>query len=373
MRILYVANIRLPTEKAHGVQIMEMASAFTAAGAEVELVVPRRKNRIGDDPFDFYRVEKTFAITRLFTWDLVSFGRLGFIVESWTFSLAALVHALRSDDEVVIYSRDEFILFLLSFFSRRYVYEPHIGKWHFIVRSAMTGAMLATPITQGLKDFFMKKGIPEGRMLVAPDGVNLERFTHKEGKELSRERLGLPKEKHIILYSGHLYARKGPQLLADAAQYFDANIIAVFVGGTDEDIASFRKQYGKIKNIILVGHKPHEDIPYYLSAADVLVLPNSAKSDDASLYTSPMKLFEYMASGVPIVASNVPSLREVLSDESAAFFTPDDSRDLADKVLTLITDTRKAALLAAHARSTAEAYSWKKRAASILKEIAERS
>ncbi len=368
---MYIANIRLPTEKAHGVQIMEMASAFTACGAEVELVVPRRKNRIGDDPFDFYRVEKTFKITRLFTWDLVSLGRIGFIVESWTFSIAALIYALR-DDDAIVYSRDEFILFLLSFFNKRYVYEPHIGKWHLIVRLALTSAVLATPITKGLKDFFIKKGVPEGRMLVAPDGVNLERFTHAESKALSRERLGLPKGKHIVLYSGHLYARKGPQLLAEAAHYFDQNTALVFVGGTDEDIASFKKQYGKIKNIIFVGHKPHEDIPYYLSAADVLVLPNSGKSDDASLYTSPMKLFEYMASGVPIAASNVPSLREILSDESAAFFTPDDERDLAEKVLGIISDSKIATLLATRARSIAEEYSWKKRAASILKELGER-
>ena len=372
MRILYIANIRLPTEKAHGVQIMEMASAFVASGAAVELVVPRRKNRIGDDPFDFYRIEKTFTIRRLFVWDLVSLGRIGYMVETWTFSLAALIYALRSDDEVIVYSRDEFILFLLSFFRRRYVFEPHIGKWHFVVKRAMTGALLATPISIGLRDFFLKKCIPDKRMVVAPDGVNLERFTHKERKIHSRKRLGLPNAKHIVLYSGHLYPRKGPQLLADAAQYLSEDTVLVFVGGTDEDIALFEKQYGNIHNIILVGHKPHEDIPYYLSSADVLVLPNSGKSDDASLYTSPMKLFEYMASGVPIVASNVPSLREILSDESAALFAPDDARDLADKILGILGDNKKAAQLAARARSIAEKYSWKKRAASILKEITER-
>ena len=372
MKLLYIANIRLPTEKAHGVQIMEMASAFTAAGAEVELVVPRRKNHIGDDPFDFYRVEKTFTITRLFTWDLVAFGRIGFTIESLTFSFAALVHALRSDDDVVVYSRDEFILFLLSFFSKRYVYEPHIGKWHFIVRSAMTGALLATPITIGLEDFFIKKGVPAGRMIVSPDGVNLERFTHQEGRELSRERLGLPKTKYLVLYSGHLYARKGPQLLAEAAQYFDQNTVAVFVGGTNEDIALFKRAYGNKENILIVGHKPHEDIPYFLSAADVLILPNSGKSDDARLYTSPMKLFEYMTSGVPIVASDVPSLREILTPESAIFFAPDDAHDLADKVKFVISEPKQSALLAKHARNVVEGYSWKKRAAAILKEINER-
>lgn len=371
MKLLYVANIRLPTEKAHGVQIMEMTSAFSQNGVSVELVVPRRKNRIEEDPFDFYQVEKTFPVTRLFTWDLISLGRIGFMVESLTFSVAALVYALRSDADV-IYSRDEFFLFLLSFFGKEYVYEPHIGKWHYVVKRAMVGAMLVTPITQGLKDFFMRKGVPEGRMLVAPDGVNLKRFTHTEGKDASRRRLGLPKDKKIVLYSGHLYARKGAQILAEAAAHLDEKAVTIFVGGTDTDIADFKKKYGATKNIMVLGHKPHEDIPYYLSAADVLVLPNSAKSEDSRLYTSPMKLFEYMASGVPIVASDIPSLREVLTEESAVFFTPDDVVGLKSKIEMILGNEKLAKKLSIHARAVVEGYSWKKRAKAIVQEIKQR-
>jgi glycosyltransferase involved in cell wall biosynthesis len=371
MKLLYIANIRLPTEKAHGVQIMEMASAFSQHGADVELVVPKRKNRIEGDPFDFYRIEKTFPVTRLFTWDLISLGRIGFMVESLTFSVAALIYALRSDTDV-IYSRDEFFLFLLSFFGKEYVYEPHIGKWHYIVKRAMVGAMLVTPITQGLKDFFMRKGVPEGRMLVAPDGVNLKRFTHAEGKAASRHRLGLPEDKKIVLYSGHLYARKGAQTLAEAAAQFDEDTVVVFVGGTDTDIADFKKKYGATKNIMVLGHKPHEDIPYYLSAADVLVLPNSAKSEDSRLYTSPMKLFEYMASGVPIVASDIPSLKEILDETNAVLVAPDAPHLLASGIQSILMDNKSGETLAKNARHSVENYSWEKRAAMILKEIHER-
>ena len=63
--ILYIANIRLPTEKAHGVQIMEMCSAFSAQGVNVELVVPKRRNTLIEDPFDFYKIKNNFTISRL--------------------------------------------------------------------------------------------------------------------------------------------------------------------------------------------------------------------------------------------------------------------------------------------------------------------
>ena len=79
MKLLYVAPIRLPTEKAHGIQIMETCAALSRAGAEVELVVPDRKTHIQEDAFQYYNIKERFRITRLHAPDTVSYGRVGFL------------------------------------------------------------------------------------------------------------------------------------------------------------------------------------------------------------------------------------------------------------------------------------------------------
>lgn len=369
--ILYIANIRLPTEKAHGVQIMEMCSAFSAQGVNVELVVPKRRNTLIEDPFDFYKIKNNFTISRLSTLDLIRFGRIGFVIQSWTFACTALYYSLTRD--VVSYTRDESVAALLAFFGREYVFEPHIAKWNIVQQYVLTRAMLIVPISQGLKDFYAHKGVPEGRMFVAFDAVNLERFIHNEGKIESRKRLLLPISDYIVLYSGHLYPRKGAHTLAEAAKLLDEHTQVIFVGGTDLDILNFKKKYASVANISILGHQSHDEIPYYLSAADVLVLPNSAESDDSRLYTSPMKLFEYMASGVPIVASDVSSLREILSEKNAFFFAPDNSEALAQGIKTLLTDEALARILSLSAKTDVRNFDWKNRAVAIIKQIDERS
>ena len=109
MKILYIATIRLPTEKAHGIQIMKTCEAFARIGHSVELVVPTRRNMLTDNPFDYYGVERTFKITTLSVPDLVRFGRFGFLFSALCFSERArwLKQFWTAD---VVYSRDAFIL-----------------------------------------------------------------------------------------------------------------------------------------------------------------------------------------------------------------------------------------------------------------------
>ncbi len=363
-KILYIANIRLPTERAHGVQIMEMCAAFAKSGAEVELCVPKRINQIHEDPFVYYALPPSFIITRLSTWDLVRFGRIGFLIQTLSFSLSALRYVSKSS--AIIYCRDELILFVLSFFMKRFAWEVHYARWNFITSRVARYALLLTPISRGLRDFLVTKGVSDERMIVAPDGVNIARFTVKDERRDCRSKLSLPHEKKIVLYSGHLYVRKGAHVLGEAAIKMLDTTLVVFVGGTERDIFEFRKKYGKTNNVLILGHRAHGDIPYYLRAADVVVLPNSAQSDDARLYTSPMKLFEYMASGTPIVASDVPSLKEILHEGSALFVPPNDPEALAQGISQLLKNETLSTKLARRAREDVLQYAWDKRAHNIL-------
>ncbi len=371
MKITYIANVRLPTEKAHGIQIMKMCEALTISGAEVELLVPNRRNSISTDPFLYYNVECLFSIKTLPTLDLVKYGYWGFHIQSFTFALSVFLKILVSKNGVneIIYSRDELPLFLLSFLKKKIVWEVHMGNLNIFIRRLIRQKVYIIAITNALKDFYLSHGTDAHMVHVAPDGVDLDQFSVTITKEEARRHLGLPDQERLVLYTGHLYEWKGVDILAEAAKYLDQSVKVVFVGGTEKHVVSFRERYKHLKNVMIIGQRPYEQIPLYLKAADLLVLPNSAKEDISRLYTSPMKLFEYMASGTPIVVSDLPSLREVLDSFMAFFFSPDNPRSLAQTIKSVLGSSQEARLKSDKARLKSGEYAWDKRAGKILEFI----
>ena len=107
----------------------------------------------------------------------------------------------------------------------------------------------------------------------------------------------------------------------------------------------------------------------FLKTADVLVLPNSAKEAISALYTSPLKLFEYMASRKPIVASNLPSIREVLNEKNSILVRPDDAWALVGGIKKALEDIVLSGRISQAAFENAREYTWEKRAAKIIRFI----
>ena len=255
---------------------------------------------------------------------------------------------------------------ILTLFGYNVYFEMHDVRNGFVQRTALRRASGIVAISKGLSRYCLGRGIAPEKIIVAPDAVTLEDFNVAEKKHECRQRLGLPQDVSIVLYAGHLYSWKGAHTLADSAKLFNSLISAVFVGGTDRDVSLFKERYGLEKNLIILGQKPHAEIPYYLKSADILVLPNSAKEDISRLYTSPMKLFEYMASGTPIVASDLPSIREILSEKNCFFAKPDNAGDLASVIDGVIQNGEESACRAKQASADVLGYSWEKRAEKIL-------
>ena len=364
MKLLYIANARIPTEKAHGLQIMKTCEALAAAGSAVELVIPWRFNHIRQNAHDYYSVRKNFSITILPSLDISGFiAKVGFWVQSFTFGLAAMIYAMFRRSEA-IYSRDEYALYYLSFVKTNIFWESHVAKNSFLEKRVSRHSRGVVTITQGLKNYYAASGIAVEKILVAPDAVDLDKFKFK-----IREELGLPLEAKIIMYTGHLYEWKGARTLLNTARNSKVqmpNVKFVFVGGTEEDIRKFRRLTGDADNIMILGHKSHAEIPKYLAAADVLVLPNSGKEDISRIYTSPMKLFEYMASGRPIVASDLPSLREILNERNAVLVRADDEAALAAGIEKLLGDTVAGERLARQALADVQNHTWENRVARII-------
>ena len=116
----------------------------------------------------------------------------------------------------------------------------------------------------------------------------------------------------------------------------------------------------------MIGHRPHIEIPYWLKAADVLILPNSAKEKISQFYTSPMKMFEYMASQKPIIASELPSIKEVLNENNAILVESDNFKALARGIEKALKDNELSDKISQRAYSDVQDYTWQKRAENIL-------
>jgi len=370
MKIIYLANVRIPTEKAHGVQIMKMCQALTNQGVNLQLVVAKRSNPRfkKTDSFGYYQIEKKFPIKRLWLIDMVALGLKGLsIIQNTSFAFSAFFYLLFKKADI-IYSRDEFSIFFLSFFRKNLVWEIHAfpNSKLFLYKWIFKRLKKIVVINKKIKELIVNIGIEPEKILVAHDGVDLEQFKIEGTKEECRQKLSLPLDQKLIVYTGHLFRWKGVYTLAEASRFLDG--LVILVGGMGEDKANL-EEFIKTKhlNVLIMGHQLPRLVPLYLKAADVLVLPNSAKSKISRLYTSPMKMFEYMASGIPIVASDIPSIREVLNKKNAVLVKPDNSRDLAKNIEKILKNAGFYANISKKAYQDVQKYTWQKRSKNILK------
>src|SRR3989344_8405253 len=138
MKILYIASIRLPTEKAHGVQIMKTCEAFSEIGVETILSVPHfiLSDRQKVDPFDYYNVKRVFRIKKVLSLRLIRLGPVGFFLETLVFFLG-LVLSLDFWKADYIFSSDEMLVSLASLFSKKVIWETHTGSFNFFAKSAL--------------------------------------------------------------------------------------------------------------------------------------------------------------------------------------------------------------------------------------------
>ncbi len=139
------------------------------------------------------------------------------------------------------------------------------------------------------------------------------------------------------------------------------------VGGTREELERFEPELSIPENLLCIGKRPYAEMPLWLQSADVLIVLGTKDNEYSYYHTSPMKLFEYMSAGVPILAADTPAIREVASESEVWFYKPDDTVDMARVVrdiFNLGAGARNIKRTEANAR--AEGYSWDKRARKVL-------
>jgi glycosyltransferase involved in cell wall biosynthesis len=360
MKIAYLANVRFPSERAHAVQIVHMCQAFQENNMAVTLFANKRVSGSLEEVKSYFKLTVTFSFVRLDHGFFSPKIRFSYYVSETWFALRFL-SSQSSKQFDVIYSRHEWVLWLLSFFidAKKLVWESHEAHYSVPVKKILKKGIRTVVISEGILEAYLKKGYQASQFLVAHDAIDDSFFAEVEGKQEARMRLNISQEKTIAMYIGGFDTWKGVETFFTASKLLpDVQFVAI--GGNDVQVSSYKKLFPAV---LFLGSRAYSELKDSQQAADVLVVPNSAKTLVSAEYTSPLKLFAHMASGVPLAVSDIPSLTRVTGRELVTVFTADSADSLASSIAKAISKKEQACSL----KQQALGYTWKNRARAIKK------
>ena len=199
------------------------------------------------------------------------------------------------------------------------------------------------------------------KIVVIPNGINIEDFEIPYSKEQCREKLALPIEKDIILFVGNLIQYKGPDVLVKAMQIvakkvLDTELIFVGSGKMKDELEMLSKKLGVEKYVKFAGFVEESLKPLYYRAGDVFVLPSTLNTE-----VFPIVLLEASASGLPMVVSDLDTFKCIIEDGYNGLFTKrGDEKSLADAIIYLLENEDAREKMGKNARKKVEDYSWEK-------------
>jgi glycosyltransferase involved in cell wall biosynthesis len=379
--ILCLADTRFPIERANGAQTMATCRALAARGHDVTLVVRPDRSSPPRDAFAFYGLSPIGNLSI----ETIAGSRDGRAHRARF--LFGGVHRAIATRQAVVYTRDLGVAALLLRLpaARRppVVYESHgiapvvaeemprlLGKPDLTPPAAKLARLERRErrvwqraegyitITRALAADLSARYGSRDSVVVVPDAAA------QQPEAPPRVRTGAGE--FVAGYAGHLYPWKGVDVLVSAIAR-TKSVRALLVGGHpgETDVARVTAQaraLGVEDRITITGLVPWQDVGTRLGGADALVLPNTA-SEMSARYTSPLKLFEYLWLGRPIVASDLPAIREIVTPgESAILVPPGDPGALASALERLAGSPALCASLGAAARKLAPEYTWERRA-----------
>lgn len=372
MKLYYIANARIPSEKAHGIQIAKMCEAFIENGVNITLVVPRRKT----DPRSvrqYYGLRVEVPVVRLWAIDWYNKGGIGYAISSFSFMFSYCLFVLHRKivgGKFTLYTvdMDNYSSSALAFLGLPLFSEMHGAKLRTLAQRALfkqVSGIIA--INKIIKEELHKKfSVPLDDILVEPNSVDFNNFDASISSAKARDKLFLPKNKKIITYVGRFYDWKGLGILARTAAYLGPDILMYIVGGTKEEYIRITKERKIPGNIVFVGGKDFSEIPLWLAASDALLVLGSKLDTQSYYYTSPMKIFEYMAMRRPIIASETPALKQIFNNEEVFFYEPDNEKDCAKIIKSVFLDQANADIKASNAYAKSKNYTWRMRSRRII-------
>jgi len=357
LRLYYITRVRIPSSGAQSRQISSMAKAYhQLLGTRFQLMCGGRQSDAVDLPCRWISDSE----------------------RQWRRYLAACMCAagiVLHDRRAFVATRDIAVAFSVLLCGGRVVFEAHDVPRGFVA-GIMTGTSLRSgrfhlvPNCRALARHYAQRfRFPGGRALPLHNGCFIEDYGQLLGMEKAelKAHLQLPKDRVLVVHTGSLY-KGGAELFGHVACYDRAKILFVHLGGSEDECERWSQTYQRqgISNIIFIPNRSPDDVRRYQRAADLLFYVSTRKSP-IWRFTSPLKIFEYMASGTPIIGTTIGSVGEVLNETNAYCYDPDDPPSITAALERYFSSPQKAEAIAANARHEAVSrYSWKERALQVI-------
>lgn len=375
MKIVYATNVRIPSERAHGRQIAHVCRALWNLKHDLEVVAPYRENVVEQDFWTYEHLSKDIKLTYVGTTDYIK-KRWPGIVKLWVMNrmLRDELPALIKDREPdVLYTRSPALLPALLKTGVPIILElhqlPRFAK-HLFVEECNRCARVAC-LTSPMRDVLLKWGVKEDVLMVEGDAVDLDRFENLPSQAKARSKWNVKTDRIVVGYVGRLTTlgkEKGVKTVLEAVAK-DKRFFGFIVGGPENDKKTYEKMAAKLglteDDVLFAGEIPAADVPASLSACDVLAMP-FPDLPHYRTHMSPLKMFEYMAADRPLVTSDLPTVRDVLSEKNAIFCEPDSTPSFLQALAWIAEHPDDAKARAAAAAALVKRHTWQERMARIL-------
>ena len=370
MKILYVGSPQLFTEGASGIHVGRMCEALSDLGHDTTLMLPIEEEEIGGF-FSFYGVKDNFLIK----------ATPGFKKSSMRHFFHGIISFLKflfSKDYDLVLTRNITFALLASFIKSRIIVDIHHPPVNLLSKIATKRFLKCENIVRvscnsvGTMDSIVKIFSHNEKLKVFHNGVNLESFVPNDNLDNLVSKLNIPDKCKIISYVGNTYKGRGIEKIIELSKKHK-EIFFLVVGGEQEDNSYYLKSVDSTQsNILFTGHVPHEEIPNYLCISDILLIPYDSDftikgGSLAKDYSSPIKLFEYLSAGKPIVASNLSSFNEILKDGmNSILVNPDSISEISESIQKLLNDKALSDNLSSNSLELSKRFTWINRAKGMI-------
>jgi glycosyltransferase involved in cell wall biosynthesis len=368
LRILYAWDRLLPTTATDAEQATSTMAALARRGHEVTVLLPRPRTKAGISEAELreaYHVDGPIRVQHV---GVPLVDQLA-LRKAWYAGHIAQAELPPHD---VVYTRNSATFVALIARGAPTAYDTH-RAWpdHVPLSRPLFRALMQRPNFLGAlfhseyaRQSYLKLGVDPARLATVHNGYDPSRFRSRLSPLDARRALGLPVDRQLVVYTGHISRMKGlDALLGLAERCPDALFLLV---GSEKD-GSVERAAKKHANVQVLPWQPYERAAQYMVAADVLVLPPSSVGLKVAGHTVlPMKLFGYLAAGRALLAPSTPDVQELLVDgDNAVLVEPGDLDAAAQALRTLLHDDVGRARLAARARATGQELTWDARAEKI--------
>ena len=376
---IYVSPSLIPSKSANSVHVIMQCAAIIAEGENLTLFASRSikdKSTMQRLILEAYGVDLSSA--KIITF----FNRIQKLL-NLRIALLALSFLILWDGKMTVLSRNLYYSFFHAIiFCKPLIFETHQVEKGFrkiLQRIVMRCQLVHTiVISRKLKEILKEvHGVAPYSTIIlpdaAPDGLMPAPISKRSENLYYRLNISRKNWYAVCGYFGQLYEGRGIEIIEYMARERQ-DVLFVVYGGESYDVSRSKKKNRDLSNIYFGGHISHPDTQELMRCMDILLMPYQkkvsigTKSDDTAKWMSPMKMFEYMASGLPIISSDLPVLREVLDDmRNAILVSPTDPQEWCYALDRLVDNIDLAQSIGKQAYNDyKEKYTWGVRARKIL-------